>query len=91
MKNKNDSAPTTLISLISAVESADGELMLFAARINGAHKSIIYVRRGDDEESCTVDMSAEDCKSFFEELCEYGISPEHLGDAVEDACRGRYI
>jgi hypothetical protein len=38
-----------------------------------------------------VDMSAEDCKSFFEELCEYGISPEHLGDAVEDACRGRYI
>ena len=91
MKNANDATAKTVIGLIKAVENGEGELMLFDIRINGITKNIIYVRRGDDEEFCSLNMSAEACNKFFDDLCEYGISPDHLADVITDASREQYL
>lgn len=91
MKNSNGATAKTVISLISAEERGDRELMLFDTRINGAQKNIIYVRLGEDEEFCTLNMSEEACRKFFDELCEYDISPEHLADVIADAQYEQYL
>ena len=91
MKNSNGSTAKTVISLVSAEERGDRELMLFDTQINGAQKGIIYVRLGSDEEFCTLNMSEEACRRFFEELCEYDISPEHLADVIADASHEQYL
>lgn len=91
MRNSNDATAKTVISLVSSVENGDKELMLFEIRINEVQKNIIYVRRGTDEEFCILNMSEEDCKKLFDDICEYGISPEHLADVIADAQNEQYI
>ena len=89
MKNSNDTA--AVISLVKSGENDGKHFMLFKIRINGACKSAIYVKQGEDENFCTVDMCDEECQRLFEELCAYGASAEHLADMIEDACRERYL
>ena len=91
MKNSNDATAQTVISLISSSVCGDKKLMLFRARINGARKNIIYACCGAEEDFCTVNMNNEESRRFFDALCECDISPEHLADVIEDACREQYL
>ena len=91
MKNGNDAAPQAVISLIESRQNDGKQFMLLSVRINGARKSVIYVKQGEDENFCTVDLCAEDCRQLFEDICEYGASAEHLAYIIEDACRERYL
>lgn len=91
MKNSNDAMAQTVISLISSNVRDDKHFMLFKARINGARKNIIYACCGAEEDFCTVNMSEEESRRFFSRLCECDISPEHLCEVVEDACKEQYL